>query len=99
MKKDEKAKNGKEKKLDKVNKAKAALEDTLKTDNYDEIKAKTEDLKKALEEIGSSLYGAASQGQQGGEGPSDGAPGPDGQQGPDGTESGTGATDADFKVK
>ena len=89
----------KDEQKDAVNKAKAALEDALKTDNYDDIKAKTEDLKKALEEIGSSLYGAASQGQQGGEGPSDGAPGPDGQQGSDGTEGGTGATDADFKVK
>ncbi|MEM3883747.1 MAG: molecular chaperone DnaK [Methanothrix sp.] len=88
----------KDEQKDKVNKAKAALEDVLKTDNYDEIKAKTEDLKKALEEIGSSLYGAASQGQQEG-GPSDGNSGPDGQQGNDGTNDGAGPTDADFKVK
>ena len=88
----------KDEQKDKVNKAKAALEDVLKTDNYDEIKAKTEDLKKALEEIGSSLYGAASQGQQEG-GPSDGNSGPDDQQGNDGTNDGAGPTDADFKVK
>ncbi|MEM0154749.1 MAG: molecular chaperone DnaK [Methanothrix sp.] len=89
----------KQEQKDKVNQAKAALEDVIKTDNYDEIKAKTEDLKKALEDIGSSMYGSASQGQPGGEGPSDGAAGPDSQQGPDGTSDGTGATDADFKVK
>ena len=89
----------KQEQKDKVNQAKAALEDVIKTDNYDEIKAKTEDLKKALEEIGSSLYGSASQGQPGSEGSPDGSAGQDGQQGPDDAGDGTGATDADFKVK
>ncbi|MCL5404441.1 MAG: molecular chaperone DnaK [Candidatus Marsarchaeota archaeon] len=74
---------------DKVENAKASLQEAIKKEDYDAIKEKSEELKKALEEVGASLYksqpGEAS-------GPNDGAPGNDGQGDP-------GATDADFKVE
>ena len=74
---------------DKINEAKAALQEALKSEDYDAIKEKSEELKKALEEIGASIYKGA--GPEAG--PSAGGPGPD--EGPaDGS-----ATDADFKVE
>ena len=84
--------------MDKVNSAKDALQEAIKAEDVDQIKAKSDDLSKALQEIGSSMY----KGQPGQE-----APGPGGSegQGPDASEGAApgdgegGATDADFKVK
>jgi len=61
----------------------------LKGEDYDAIKDKTEELKKALEEIGASIYkGAGPEAGAGGEG------GPRSEGPTDGS-----ATDADFKVE
>ncbi len=80
--------------VDKINTAKADLQEALKKEDYDDIKAKMEELKKTLEEIGASMYkGGSAAGDSGAEeGPQ---PGPEGSQG-GGDES---ATDAEFKVK
>ena len=66
---------------EKVTKSKDELSEALKKDDISEIKQKFEDLKSALQEIGSSVYG---QGQQGA-GPSDSGPtpGPEGSENPD----------------
>ncbi len=85
----------KQEQKDKVIAAKTALEDSLKTDNYDDIKAKTEELKKALEDIGSSMYG--NPGGDSAQGAGADGQGPD--QGPDDGQGDPNATDADFKVK
>ncbi|MCW6159553.1 MAG: molecular chaperone DnaK [Candidatus Micrarchaeales archaeon] len=78
--------------VDKINAAKADLQDALKKEDYDSIKAKMEELKKTLEEIGASMYkgggGAQEEGPQQGPEPGNG----DGQ-------GDAGATDAEFKVK
>ena len=79
--------------VDKINAAKADLQDALKKEDYDSIKAKMEELKKTLEEIGASMYkggggGAHEEGPQQGPEPGNG----DGQ-------GDAGATDAEFKVK
>ncbi len=73
---------------DKIESAKKDLEEALKGEDYIKIKEKSEELQRALDEIGASMYKGT--GQQG-EGPSDA-----GEGGPDET---AGATDADFKVK
>ncbi len=44
--------------VDKINESKQILEDALKKEDYDDIKQKTDDLKQALEKIGSSVYGS-----------------------------------------
>ncbi|MGC8495890.1 MAG: molecular chaperone DnaK [Candidatus Micrarchaeia archaeon] len=80
---------------DKVEKAKAELEETLKTEDFDKIKQKTEELKNALEEIGSAMYkGTPGAGAGDGSGTGAGGSGSDQQGG-----EGAGPTDADFKVK
>ncbi len=78
--------------VDKINEAKTALQDVLKGEDYNAIKEKSEYLKKALEEIGASIYkgGTTSAGPEAGnsQGPDEGAGPTDGN-----------ATDADFKVE
>ena len=76
---------------DKINGIKEDLEKAVKAEDYEGMKSKSEDLGKALQEIGSSMYKGA-QGQGGGQGP-----GPD--TGQDGSDDGNGAADADFKVE
>jgi molecular chaperone DnaK len=87
--------------VDKVNKAKAELESAIKGEKYDEIKAKAETLKQALEEIGASMYkgseGAAGPGQEGGDGGTSYQTDDHGGSSTGGENSGP--TDADFKVK
>ncbi len=84
--------------MDKVNSAKDALQEAIKSEDVEQIKAKSDDLSKALQEIGSAMYKS----QPGQEAP---GPGGNGEQGPGasdgaGTSDGDGgATDADFKVK
>jgi molecular chaperone DnaK len=76
---------------DKINGIKEDLEKAVKAEDYEGMKSKSEDLGKALQEIGSSMYkGAQSQGGSQG-------PGPDTGQG--GSDEGSGAADADFKVE
>ncbi len=75
----------------KINGIKEDLEKAVKAEDYEGMKSKSEDLGKALQEIGSSMYKGA-QGQGGGQGP-----GPD--TGQDGSDDGNGAADADFKVE
>ena len=72
-----------------VKKAKDDLENAIKSDDYDGIKEKTEHLKKALEEIGASMY------KESGAGPSEEAGDKSSDDG--GAEGNT--TDADFKVE
>ena len=75
----------------KVEEAKAELDESLKTENYEEIKEKTDKLQKVLQEIGSSIYkdsGASAQDVgPGGGGPDSSGAGGDGN-----------TVDADFKV-
>ncbi len=72
-----------------VKKAKDDLENAIKSDDYDGIKEKTEQLKRALEEIGASMY------KESGAGPSEEAGDKSSDDG--GAEGNT--TDADFKVE
>jgi molecular chaperone DnaK len=83
--------------VEKINDAKKALQDALKGEDYGAIKEKTEDLKKALEEIGASIYKSGGSGAEGasGEGGGDSGGGSSGYGTPDDSS----ATDADFKVK
>ncbi|HVC58083.1 MAG TPA: molecular chaperone DnaK [Candidatus Acidoferrales bacterium] len=82
---------------EKVDAAKKELEDALKGEDYDAMKDKTDNLVRAMEEIGKSIYG------QGGAGA--GAPGAGDQQqadagaAPGGEGGDPSATDADFTVK
>ena len=78
--------------VDKINEAKTALQDALKGEDFDAIKEKSEELKKALEEIGASIYKG---------GTTSAGPGADGSQGQDEGAGPTdsSATDADFKVE
>ncbi|MCL5442402.1 MAG: molecular chaperone DnaK [Candidatus Marsarchaeota archaeon] len=76
---------------DRINGIKEDLEKAVKAEDYEGMKSKSEDLGKALQEIGSSMYKGA-QGQGGSQGP-----GPDAGQG--GNDEGSGAADADFKVE
>ena len=84
--------------MDKVNSAKDALQEAIKSEDVEQIKAKSDDLSKALQEIGSAMY-KSQPGQEAS------GPGGNGEQGPGasdgaGTSDGDGgATDADFKVK
>ncbi len=76
---------------DKVNEAKASLQAAIAKDDYPMIKERAETLKKALEEIGASMYKGA-QGQQ--------QDGPGGEQpGPDNGEGDKNATDTEYKVE
>ncbi|MEM0149942.1 MAG: molecular chaperone DnaK [Candidatus Micrarchaeaceae archaeon] len=81
---------------DKVNKAKGELEEALKGSDFDSIKEKTEELKSALEEIGSAIYkGGAGGNENGGDAGQESQPG----SGSEGSGGGGGTTDADFKVQ
>ncbi len=87
---------------EKVEKARNALQEAIEKEDYDGMKQKSSDLKDALQEIGSSMYGKG-----GGEGPS--GPGPEGQGsegqggpsggGPSGPGGSGGTVDADYKVE
>jgi molecular chaperone DnaK len=82
--------------VDKINEAKAALQEVLKGDDYNAIKEKSEELKKAIEEIGDSIYkGTAGAGGNQQQPPSDDGSG----AGPSDAGAANGATDADFKVE
>jgi molecular chaperone DnaK len=78
---------------EKVENAKKELDELIKGDDFEKIKAKTEELKSALEEVGGSIYKGSAAGQGGGAG-SDIGDGQGAQSGGD-----AGATDADFKVQ
>jgi molecular chaperone DnaK len=83
--------------VEKINDAKKALQEALKGEDYDAIKEKSEDLKKALEEIGANIYkGEGGPGADGMKG--EGAGGSSGSSGY-GTPDDSSATDADFKVE
>ncbi len=73
---------------EKVNAAKDDLKNALKGEDTDEIKRKTEDLTKALQEVGNSVYKDQQPGQ-------DEQP----QGGPSDDHGQAGTTDADFKVE
>ncbi|MEM3476984.1 MAG: Hsp70 family protein, partial [Candidatus Micrarchaeaceae archaeon] len=73
---------------DKASKAKEELAAALKTENYEDIKAKMEALEKLLQEAGNSMYKSAG-------GPNAQGGGPDFSQG----SGGSNATDAEFKVE
>ena len=79
---------------EKAEESRKALEESLKTEDLDTIKSKTEDLVKLLQEISQGMY---QQGQ--GEGAS--GAGPESAPGPDGTKQSPddGTVDADFKVE
>ena len=79
---------------EKAEESRKALEESLKTEDLDTIKSKTEDLVKLLQEISQGMY---QQGQ--GEGAS--GTGPEDATGPDGTKQSPddGTVDADFKVE
>ncbi len=82
---------------DKINKAKAELQELIKGEDYSAMKSKTEELAKSLQDIGNEIYKGA--GQQPGAGPGPN-PGPEGgsEGGSEGGASGA-TTDADFTVK
>ena len=63
---------------EKVEKAKADVDETLKGEDYTKMKNALDGLKEAVQEIGSSMYGKGSEG----------AAGPSGPEGPAGPESG-----------
>ncbi len=72
---------------EKINSSKEELKNALKGEDISEIKRKSEELSKTLQEIGSSIYKDFGKGNEGG----------DSQQGGDNGE--PGATDADYKVE
>jgi len=77
---------------DKIESAKKELDESVKKEDYEGMKSKMEDLKKALEEVGSSIYKGGPQGSGEGQG-AGGGTGTDEDTGQGGT------TDADFKVE
>jgi molecular chaperone DnaK len=82
--------------VEKINDAKKALQEALKGEDYDAIKEKSESLKKALEEIGASIYKGGGPGADGAKGEGGGdSSGSSGYGTPDDSS----ATDADFKVE
>ncbi|EQD43530.1 molecular chaperone DnaK [mine drainage metagenome] len=76
---------------DKINGIKEDLDKAIKAEDYEGMKSKSEELGKALQEIGTSMYKGKGQGEEAG-GP---GPGP----GPDESSGDSGAADADFKVE
>ncbi len=72
---------------EKINSSKEELKNALKGEDISEIKRKSEELSKTLQEIGSSIYKDFGKGNEGG----------DSQQGGENGE--PGATDADYKVE
>jgi molecular chaperone DnaK len=77
---------------DKIESAKKELDESVKKEDYEGMKSKMEDLKKALEEVGGSIYKGGPQGSGEGQG-AGGGTGTDEDAGQGGT------TDADFKVE
>lgn len=76
-----------------VERAKAQLQEAIKKENAEEIKAKMEDLKAALEKLGEELYkGGAGGGASYGPGPGSASSG-------SGPGEGSNTTDADFRVE
>jgi len=83
---------------DKIERIKGELEELLKGSDFESIKSKTEELKSALEEIGSAIYkGSQGQGEGGAQG--EGGTGNESQPGSGNTPDGGDASDADFKVQ
>ncbi|MEM0149432.1 MAG: molecular chaperone DnaK [Candidatus Micrarchaeaceae archaeon] len=81
---------------DKINGIKEELEKAVKAEDYEGMKSKSEELGKALQEIGSSMY-KGSQNQGGNQGP---GAGPNPNSGADDEDGeGSGAADTDFKVE
>jgi len=76
--------------FDKISAVQKALEDSMKGSDVGRMRADTEALKKALEEIGGSMYQ-----QQGGAGPGAGGPGMGGGAGPETGNSGQGTRGSD----
>ncbi len=75
--------------VEKIGEARDALKESVNKEDYDAIKVNMEELKKALEEIGSAVYkGGGGQEATGTEGPGAGGPGGD-----------PNAQDAEFKVE
>ncbi len=72
-----------------------ALKEALKTDNTDDIKAKSDELQKAFSEIATKVYQAAGAAAQAAQGAADGG-NTDNNSGNDGSD-GNGFVDADFK--
>ena len=72
-----------------------ALKEALKTDNTDDIKAKSDELQKAFSEIATKVYQAAGAAAQAAQGTADGG-NTDNNSGNDGSD-GNGFVDADFK--
>jgi len=79
---------------EKVEAAKKELEEALKGEDYDAMKDKTDNLVRAMEEIGKSIYGQGGAGAQGA--PEQGA---EAGAAPGGEGGDPSATDADFTVK
>ena len=77
---------------EKINAAKSGLQDAINKDDYESIKLRMDELKNLLADFGSKMYGSASGGKAGPEGPA-----PD--QGPENGPNDSGAADADFKVE
>ena len=84
--------------IDSINETKQKLEQSAKGEDYEDIKQKTEDLKQALEKIGSNVYG-----NQGAQGASEGNENNNKENNDtDNTDQNTGennTVDADFKVE
>jgi molecular chaperone DnaK len=85
---------------DKVDKAIAALKEVLPAKDLEKIKAKSDELTKVLQEIGTTVYQQAASQQAAQQGPAPGGAGPSGpqQQGPQGSPD-ENVVDADYKVK
>ena len=77
----------------KIDDAARELRKAIESKNTDDIKSRSDNLRKVLQEVGTAVYQQASQAQQ--SGPSPGGPGPESQsEGPGGAT----VTDADYKV-
>jgi molecular chaperone DnaK len=85
---------------DKVDKAIAALKEVLPAKDLEKIKAKSDELTKVLQEVGTAVYQQAASQQAAQQGPAPGGAGPSGpqQQGPQGSPDDN-VVDADYKVK
>ncbi|MGC8730302.1 MAG: molecular chaperone DnaK [Candidatus Micrarchaeia archaeon] len=77
---------------EKIEKIKEELDQALKSENYDLIKEKSDELAKALQEIGGSIY-------KGQEGMGSGGPGDNFGSGSQNSSDNGNTTDADFKVE
>jgi molecular chaperone DnaK len=85
---------------DKVDKAITALKEVLPAKDLEKIKAKSDELTKVLQEVGTTVYQQAASQQAAQQGPAPGGAGPSGpqQQGPQGSPDDN-VVDADYKVK